>query len=96
VSYPGPWIANPATWDELARVCVPGTRIVVLLGGDYRRGPLSSFRRFMAGIAYGAKKFEPAGYGLAARLKGELKLTEDRWGTAALWIAYRCEDIAGP
>jgi hypothetical protein len=55
----------------------------------------------MAGIAYGAKKFEPAGYGLAARLahpafKGELKLTEDRWGTAALWIAYRCEDIAGP
>lgn len=100
VSYPGPWIACRSTWDELARVCVPGASVVILLGGDYRRGPHAWVRGKLASLAYGQHAPANAGAGVGTRLAhpafhGQLKLIDDRWGTAVVWIANRKENSAG-
>lgn len=97
VSYPGPWIAYRSTWDELARVCVPGASVVVLLGGDYRRGPHALVRVKLASVAYGQHAPASAEAGVGMRLAhptfhGQLKLIDDRWGTAVVWVATRKDD----
>ncbi len=92
VTYPGPWIAEPATWVELERVTKPGATIGILLGGTYTRGPFSCIRQILAKIAYGnqdlATAFDSSQFG-SERIPGEIRPVEDEWGTAWYWIGKR-------
>lgn len=90
-TYPGPWIVDPLTWDELARVTTPGATVRVLLGGDITRGRRSLVRRRLLRLAYGgggvrAEQLPPLGN---EEVVGEYIFVEDEWGTAIVWSGIR-------
>jgi SAM-dependent methyltransferase len=94
-TYPGPWILDPCVWHEIERVTRVGGVIVVLLGGDYRRGPFAAPRRMLTRLAYGRRQSAdgPVASPLPknSRLCGSFDPTEDRWGTALVWSGVRSE-----
>jgi SAM-dependent methyltransferase len=89
-TYPGPWIIDPQTWDEIARVTEDGGRVDILLGGDIVRGRGSILRRRLLRLAYGGTN----GTGHLPTLGndqviGEYVTKDDEWGTAVLWCGMR-------
>lgn len=89
VTYPGPWIRQPAVWAEFARVLRPGGSILVLLGGTVERGRGSKVRSLVSKVLYGPAapdriRFDPP---LAddRSLQGALDISEDEWGTVFYW-----------
>lgn len=92
-TYPGPWIATPAVWKEIARVATAGAPVIVLLGGDYRRGPFVRARQIAIRIAYG--RTEDDGPATAAaklgdeRVRGAIARHDDAWGSAYVWVGER-------
>ena len=91
-SYPGPWIFEPETHREMARVCRSNAEIRVLLGGDYQVGPGRRIRRWLASGAYGGRALADQRAALESRvscseLSGVVEVRRDRWGTALLWVA---------
>lgn len=91
VTYPGPWILDPRTWDEIARVCVPTASVNVLLGGDISRGPGATFRNGLLKIAYGKRAHESSDLPRLGceLLAGDYQFVEDDWGTAIIWRGSR-------
>jgi hypothetical protein len=89
-TYPGPWIADPRTWDEIARLTVPGASVQILLGGDIDRGRGSFIRSKLLRLAYGrgAADAEIPVLGNAL-VTGEYVQLSDQWGTAILWMGTR-------
>jgi SAM-dependent methyltransferase len=92
-TYPGPWIAEPDTWAELARVTLPGASVAILLGGTTTRGRGSLVRRLISGVAYGRARTTtetilppPLEH---AHIFGTLSTVEDEWGTAYVWRGRR-------
>jgi SAM-dependent methyltransferase len=94
-TYPGPWIADSRTWDELARVTLPGATVRILLGGTYERGRGSRVRKRLASIAYGRSASSAIGEATAGLghplIVGRLERVDDRWGVALLWCGMRVE-----
>jgi hypothetical protein len=89
-TYPGPWIADPRTWDEIARVTVPGASVEILLGGDIRRGRGSFIRSRLLRLAYGRGSEDGEMPVLGnALVTGEYVRHSDQWGTAILWEGAR-------
>jgi SAM-dependent methyltransferase len=92
-TYPGPWILDPLTWEEIARVTTPGASIAILLGGDYTRGNGAFVRSRLMRLAYG-KQGPPGTLPELGHpsIDGGYDLINDRWGTAILWFGRRrCE-----
>lgn len=88
-SYPGPWIADPQVWDEIARVARPGASVIILLGGTYERGRFAWLRRLMVRVAYGAVpkddgRFTQPELGNAT-VTGAFVSLPDQWGAAQYW-----------
>ncbi|MGH9173978.1 MAG: class I SAM-dependent methyltransferase, partial [Vicinamibacterales bacterium] len=91
-TYPGPWIIDQATWDEIDRISKPGMTVTILLGGDLGRVNRFSPRRLIMRMAYGDahRASAPPGLG-SARIRGEHCYVEDAWGTAILWKGSYCD-----
>lgn len=53
ITYPGRWIFDDRTWDEIYRVLEPGGRVAVLVGGTYERGSLHHLRALLIRLVYG-------------------------------------------
>jgi SAM-dependent methyltransferase len=92
-TYPGPWILDPETWSEFARVLKPGGRAIVLLGGTVERGRGSRIRRALQRIAYGSAD-DISDHPSLQRLghldiPGNIEVVDDRWGKAFLWVGRR-------
>jgi SAM-dependent methyltransferase len=92
-TYPGPWILERQTWNEIARVMAPGGNVAVLLGGDIRRGRWSSIRRVMLRLAYGqsgstVQYLPPMGND---SINGSYLLVDDEWGQAIVWEGRRVD-----
>jgi SAM-dependent methyltransferase len=91
-TYPGPWIIDEATWDEIARVTRPGASVAILLGGDYSRGPWAFARRRLLRLAYGdtnpTATMPRLGHPL---IDGDYLDVNDRWGSAILWRGLRSD-----
>lgn len=89
-TYPGPWIADQRTWDEIARVTVPGASVQILLGGDIVRGRGSFVRSRLMRLAYGTTNANDQMPVLGnAQITGGYVHRDDRWGTAILWSGTR-------
>jgi hypothetical protein len=92
-TYPGPWIAEHATWDELARVTTPSATIAVLLGGTYARGPWRRVRSALVRVAYGSSNAPAPDNTLQLfghdNIASVIQQREDAWGSAVLWIGTR-------
>lgn len=92
-SYPGPWIFDPATWNEIARILRPRGEVIVLLGGTIERGTGSALRSILMKLVYGSNSTE--GVRLAAssmghkHLTGRVRILHDRWGASAYWSGRR-------
>ena len=92
-SYPGPWIIEPGTWSELARVLTPGAPVQMLLGGATTVGRGAGLRKLLARVAYGRL----ADGGAAAQLPtlgcsliiGSYETRADDWGMAIVWRGQR-------
>jgi SAM-dependent methyltransferase len=92
-SYPGPWIADPATWTELTRVTRPGASIRLLLGGTTTAGRCAPVRQVVTRLLYG----DTADEGFLDRLPtlgiehiaGSYQIVADRWGEAIEWCGTR-------
>jgi len=94
-TYPGPWIIEPDTWNEIARVTKPGATVTLLLGGDYKRGRWAAVRRRVLRLAYGNAGDTSAMPSLGHPLiEGAYQTIDDDWGTAILWSGIRREDEA--
>ena len=92
-TYPGPWMVDSRTWDEIARVTAPGARIAILLGGDYSRGRWSSIRRPLLRLAYGRPDTTVAIPDLGhPSIAGGIQVVDDTWGEAMLWCGVRSDD----
>ena len=90
VTYPGPWIIDLRTWEEIARVTVPGATVTVLVGGDISRGRGAFLRSRLIQIAYGAGSNAETLPALGnADVTGDYATVDDRWGTALLWTGIR-------
>jgi SAM-dependent methyltransferase len=89
-TYPGPWIMDPLTHAELARIMMPGGEITVLLGGTYVRGRGARIRRLIASAAYGRESgFSPQ---LTLQgFEGVLHIVPDSWGDMVLWQGVRVD-----
>lgn len=90
-TYPGPWIIDPHTWDEIARVTVSGATVCVLLGGDITRGRGARVRNWLIRVAYGSGggtfgQLPPLGND---RVTGDYSLVDDEWGQAIVWLGVR-------
>jgi SAM-dependent methyltransferase len=94
-TYPGPWILDAVTWDEIARVMRPGASVRILLGGSTERGPGSGLRRIMQRIAYGAQRNGRSVLDLPvlgnAAVVGDYRTVRDRWGEAWCWCGTRVD-----
>ncbi len=91
-TYPGPWIVDPQTWDEIARVTEHGATIRVLLGGDIDRGRGAAFRSLLHRLAYGKSDATDNLPALGNQLiRGEYLWLDDEWGQAILWTGVRSE-----
>lgn len=94
-TYPGPWIVDPDTWTELARVCRPGAPVTVLMGGTIERGRLSIARRIVHRAVYGDNDLRRAESLLASlgrpHFDGWTRVVDDRWGQALIWEGERRE-----
>ena len=93
-TYPGPWIMDRETWEELGRITRPGATVSILLGGDLSRSGRFWFRRLILWAAYGRQQaakttLPPLGTG---RLKGDYLKIDDRWGTSVIWEGWRRRD----
>lgn len=90
-SYPGSWILDRRTWDEIARVTAPEATVDVLLGGDVTRGRGSAVRGWLMRLVYGRQQHDtgrlpPLGN---ANVSGDYVFLDDEWGTAILWRGTR-------
>jgi len=91
-TYPGPWIIDPLTWDEIARVTVIGASVQILLGGDVVRGRGAFLRKRLLRVAYGNSNAVDQLPTLGNdQIIGEYVWKEDNWGTALLWSGTREE-----
>jgi SAM-dependent methyltransferase len=92
-TYPGPWILESQTWDEIARVTRPGASVRILLGGSTDRGRGSSLRRIAQRIAYGGQQNGRSRSDLPvmgnALVVGDYKWVADPWGEAYCWCGTR-------
>jgi SAM-dependent methyltransferase len=89
-TYPGPWIVDRQTWDEIARVAAPGASIQIVLGGDVVRGRGSFVRSRLLRLAYGSSSAEMSMPELGhPQIVGSYVETTDDWGTAILWSGTR-------
>jgi SAM-dependent methyltransferase len=92
-SYPGPWIADPATWSEVGRVARQGAPIRVLLGGSTMRGPFAIMRRMTTRLVYGGSLDERSLDRLPVLgtdvVHGRYLIVADRWGDAIEWRGVR-------
>lgn len=92
-TYPGPWIAEPATWREIGRVVRPGGRVVILLGGTVERGRMGRLRSFGGALVYGARGEPPTLDALPKlgddAVHGGWETAEDAWGTVITWEGTR-------
>ncbi len=90
-TYPGPWVIDAATWDELARVSRPGATVCLLLGGDIQRGPGAWFRKRLIRMAYGNADNAPASLPQLgnAHMTGRYEHVDDEWGRAVIWTGQR-------
>ena len=92
-SYPGPWIMDRQTWDEIARVTADGALIRILMGGTVTRGPLAFVRRPMMRLLYGRQPADGtsiASTGLGHPcIEGQLCARHDEWGIAYVWEGVR-------
>lgn len=92
-TYPGPWILDPATWDEFARVLKREGLVILLLGGTVERGRGSRVRRVVQRLAYGSAAGiheQPSLKRLGhSEIAGQLEVASDQWGQAILWVGRR-------
>jgi SAM-dependent methyltransferase len=96
-TYPGPWIVDQATWDEIARITRPGASIAILLGGDYERGRWAFVRRRLLRLAYGGTSSTATMPRLGhPSISGDYREVNDRWGTAILWHGVRRDRLESP
>jgi SAM-dependent methyltransferase len=98
VTYPGPWIIDRQSWEEIARVMAPGGTVAVLLGGDISRGRWSSVRRKVLQLAFGQSAgtsghLPPMGND---SVTGDYFLVEDRWGQSVIWAGKRVDAVRPP
>lgn len=84
-TYPGPWVAEPATWTEFDRVLAVDGIAHLYFGGSYEHGPGARLRSTMIELAYGRNAVgtiklssaEDRGYTV------EHLSRADRWGQAS-------------
>lgn len=90
-TYPGPWIGDPRTWDEIARVAAPGATVTVLLGGDVTRGRGAGARALLMRLAYGRDRTSTGALPRLgnALVTGDYATVDDSWGTTILWRGVR-------
>lgn len=93
-SYPGPWIMDPRTWDEIARVATSGAQVRILIGGTVTRGPLAFVRPRLIRLVYGQEPHIETGMTVPGlghpSIEGRLYAREDEWGEAFIWEGVRC------
>jgi ubiquinone/menaquinone biosynthesis C-methylase UbiE len=76
-TFPGPWIADPATWEEIERVLRPGGRAVVLASAASEQPP-ARWWRLRSRPAY-----------VPARLAGGWTVRRGPWGSVLLLRAEK-------
>ncbi len=88
-TYPGGWILDDRTWEELARVLEPGGAVAILLGGTVERGRAGTLRSIVTGVLYGRQSMDVDNMQIDAAeragLVGRVKARDDRWGTVYRW-----------
>ncbi|MDQ3548440.1 MAG: class I SAM-dependent methyltransferase [Chloroflexota bacterium] len=92
-TYPGPWVIDPQTWAEIARVSAYSASVQILLGGDISRGRGAFVRSRLLRLAYGKRngslaQLPPLGND---RVVGGYALIEDEWGQAIVWSGVRVD-----
>lgn len=88
-TYPGPWIFREDTIQEVSRVLAANGEFRVLLGGTIERGPFATIRIWMNRVVYGTADPYPPDLPRIPRLTGELVASDDRWGSAFIWVGAR-------
>jgi SAM-dependent methyltransferase len=88
-SYPGPWLFEPGTWEELARVTRPGAQVRLLLGGTIERGPAARLRTFALRVGYGRSVHAELPEIGTTDIFGAYERRDDRWGEAIYWFGVR-------
>jgi hypothetical protein len=77
-TFPGPWITDPETWQEIERVLRPGGRVVVLASAAGERPP-ARWRRLLSRPAY-----------VPASLAGGWSVRRGPWGSVLLLRVEKC------
>lgn len=90
-TYPGPWIFDAQTWEEIARVCAPGATVRILLGGDITGGRGAFIRSRLLRIAYGSGTVSSERLPMLGneQVVGDYVVVEDTWGMAIVWSGNR-------
>jgi SAM-dependent methyltransferase len=92
-TYPGPWILDAATWNEVGRVTRPGGVVCVLLGGLSARGRRINLRWLLQRAAYGRQQNGRSMTDLpklgSSQVVGAYERAPDVWGEALLWRGRR-------
>ncbi|MEZ4569212.1 MAG: class I SAM-dependent methyltransferase, partial [Thermomicrobiales bacterium] len=85
-TYPGSWIVDERTWEEIDRVLRQDGTVRILVGGTYERGTGAALRRWISMLVYG--KRPPRSFEIPSAIhQGFTVRTEtvrDEWGVAIL------------
>ncbi len=92
ITYPGRWIYDNRTWNEIHRVLEPRGPVRVLMGGTYERGSLRHLRALLIRLVYGGPSRPDAHItGCLNPLAIQAKQYTDEWGSFYLLMT----DLAG-
>lgn len=91
ITYPGPWIFEPETWSEFARVLRDGGQVRILAGGRLGVGGDAGLRGGLLGLIYGrpSEAVPALNVAISSGIDGEWSWRPDRWGAALIWLGER-------